>query len=612
MRTVGRTVVGELEMGPIQGRESTVRQDGVTLLEVLISIVLIAVMLAAASSGVVVLISSSNTANQEARANVMLTAFGDTLKALEYVECSKGSKAEVASAYNDLFDAYEDSLPVDDQLERPGKREEAQVEAVEWSSCDPGDPGTQELQIVVRSGDAERSATIVKRNPEFNDGLFAAFVDPDGPSPGDPANDANFARWTLNKPGDRFVAFDLDASLDANGGGVGSSPQARIVEYRWECGDPGNTVVLTAVPNSSSSQDVCEYAAPTSEAYIDYTIKLTVRDAQNRTDSERHSVRVFRESGQPPRPTALIKATCAGHPADQCAGGAAPLKVTFKGIATPAEGRIVEYRWNFNDPLSGGAANEVTTTTAAVEHTFQRGGTYAVTLTVVDEFGGEGEATLGVGGSSPVIVVTATGGEKPNPSFRWSPVPAAAPDAIVTFQYTGDPVTFYSWSFGDGGTSAAAAPQHTYAAAGNYIVTLTATNANGSATRSEIVQVGTYAPTSDLRATDASGCRLGFCDGYFYFAWTNGPASATDVITYQIEISHQSGICVGFNTEFRDVVAGPPGSFQTYAFRVPALSDVCINNTYRWRVRSMRQTGGQTAAWSPYSGYQSITVRRFT
>ena len=40
--------------------------------------------------------------------------------------------------------------------------------------------------------------------------------------------------------------------------------------------------------------------------------------------------------------------------------------------------------------------------------------------------------------------------------------------------------TTWSWNFGDGGTSTAQNPSHTYTTAGTYTVTLTATNAFGS------------------------------------------------------------------------------------------------------------------------------------
>ncbi len=59
----------------------------------------------------------------------------------------------------------------------------------------------------------------------------------------------------------------------------------------------------------------------------------------------------------------------------------------------------------------------------------------------------------------------------------------------------GDPITF-SWTFGDGGTSTAANPSHTYSANGSYTATLTVRDSTGkTATASMRITVGNTAPT---------------------------------------------------------------------------------------------------------------------
>lgn len=58
---------------------------------------------------------------------------------------------------------------------------------------------------------------------------------------------------------------------------------------------------------------------------------------------------------------------------------------------------------------------------------------------------------------------------------------AATNGLEVTFANTSSGATSYSWSFGDGGSSTDESPVHTYAAEGTYSVTLTASDAGGSA-----------------------------------------------------------------------------------------------------------------------------------
>ncbi len=83
----------------------------------------------------------------------------------------------------------------------------------------------------------------------------------------------------------------------------------------------------------------------------------------------------------------------------------------------------------------------------------------------------------------------------------------AVPEADFTFNDLGNgPVDFtdasfggaatsWSWDFGDGNTSMMQNPSHTYAAPGSYTVCLTSTNAAGSTTACQIVDV-VFAPTA--------------------------------------------------------------------------------------------------------------------
>ncbi|MEO1259168.1 MAG: PKD domain-containing protein [Bacteroidota bacterium] len=75
----------------------------------------------------------------------------------------------------------------------------------------------------------------------------------------------------------------------------------------------------------------------------------------------------------------------------------------------------------------------------------------------------------------------------------------------VAFTNSSSNATSYEWDFGDGNTSTEENPVHTYAADGNYTVTLTATNDCGSITTTQTVTVIT-APTAGFSSNVTTGC----------------------------------------------------------------------------------------------------------
>ncbi len=126
------------------------------------------------------------------------------------------------------------------------------------------------------------------------------------------------------------------------------------------------------------------------------------------------------------------------------------------------DGTIASYAWNFGDGSTSTQPNPT--------HTFAASGTYGVSLTVTDNDGATGTVTQ-------LVVVS---------------VPNQAPEAGFTFQVSGLDVAFtstatdpdgtiasYAWNFGDGTTSTAKDPSHTYANGAVRTVTLTVTDNQG-------------------------------------------------------------------------------------------------------------------------------------
>jgi PKD repeat protein len=97
------------------------------------------------------------------------------------------------------------------------------------------------------------------------------------------------------------------------------------------------------------------------------------------------------------------------------------------------------------------------------------------------------------------------GGTPPSASFTSSQA-AGSLTVAFTDTSTGSPA-IWSWDFGDGGTSTAQHPSHTYAAPGTYSVTLTASNAFGNSSRTVSVAVAatTVAPTAAFTSSQAAG-----------------------------------------------------------------------------------------------------------
>lgn len=98
----------------------------------------------------------------------------------------------------------------------------------------------------------------------------------------------------------------------------------------------------------------------------------------------------------------------------------------------------------------------------------------------------------------------------PTAQFVGVPTSGTAPLTVnFSDQSSGVPSpTSWSWNFGDGGTSTSQNPSHTYNSAGQYTVTLTATNSEGSdqMVRTNYITVAApQPPTADFSANTTSG-----------------------------------------------------------------------------------------------------------
>lgn len=164
----------------------------------------------------------------------------------------------------------------------------------------------------------------------------------------------------------------------------------------------------------------------------------------------------------------------ASFTADSVAG-VTPLQVQFRNTSG---GKFASSAWDFGD---GG-----TSTKEEPAHTYQRPGIYPVTLTIT---GACGTATL-----SDMVTVSdyVTACEPLTASFSAVPVVGVTPLEVQFANTSGGPYTGSLWEFGDGSTSTAENPTHTYDEAGVYTVTLTIASLCGPVTVSDTVAVSNY------------------------------------------------------------------------------------------------------------------------
>ncbi|MBD3297216.1 MAG: PKD domain-containing protein, partial [candidate division Zixibacteria bacterium] len=94
----------------------------------------------------------------------------------------------------------------------------------------------------------------------------------------------------------------------------------------------------------------------------------------------------------------------------------------------------------------------------------------------------------------------------PVAAFSGTPTSGCAPlDVTFTDESTGD-ITSWSWDFGDGGTSTAQNPSHTYNSAGTYTVALIVTGPGGSDTETKTDYITVSAPpTAEFSGSPTSG-----------------------------------------------------------------------------------------------------------
>ncbi len=131
-----------------------------------------------------------------------------------------------------------------------------------------------------------------------------------------------------------------------------------------------------------------------------------------------------------------------------------------------------------------------------------------------------GPCETGFNGETEDFLVTISGaGASTPPTAAFSAAPTSGcsiPHTVFFTDQSTDSPTAWSWDFGDGNTSTAQNPVHSYTTAGVYTVTLTASNSGGNDSTTETVRISSPINASISSQTNVS------CNG-----GSNGSATAT-------------------------------------------------------------------------------------
>jgi PKD repeat protein len=215
--------------------------------------------------------------------------------------------------------------------------------------------------------------------------------------------------------------------------------------WSWTFGDSGTSTAQNPSHNYTSAGD--------------YTVSLTATNSAG-SDTETKTNYISVSTPPPPAPVADFS----GSPTS----GDYPLTVSFSDLSTNSP---TSWSWNFGDSGTSTAENP--------SHQYTSAGDYTVSLTATNAGGSDTET------KTNYISVSTPPPPAPVADFSGSPTSGTAPLSVSFTDLSTNTPTSWSWNFGDSGTSTAQNPSHDYTSAGDYTVSLTATNAGGSDTETK-------------------------------------------------------------------------------------------------------------------------------
>ncbi len=311
-------------------------------------------------------------------------------------------------------------------------------------------------------------------------------LDPSAANQPPTANAGGPYNGTINKS----VSFNGSSSSDADGS---------IKTYSWNFGD-----------GSSGSGEMTTHSYTQTGTY-NLTLSVTDDAGDSATDTTKVTIGAGNQA-----PVARTSG-----PYSAMIGVAVQFDASS---STDADGSIASYSWSFGDGSMG--------TGVKPTHSYSSKGTYNVTLTVTDNDNAMDSVMTNVNinpaNQPPIADLGEAYSAKDGEAVMFDGSGSSDPDGSIVS---------YAWNFGDSATSTEMNPSHTYAAAGNYTVSLTVTDNQG------------------LTGTAMASVTIGSANMQAPVAQLNGPYSGSVAVPIDFNGSRSNdpdGTIVSYEWDFGD------------------------------------------------------------
>ena len=299
--------------------------------------------------------------------------------------------------------------------------------------------------------------------------------------------------------------------------------------------------------------------------------------------------------------------------------GKEPLAVVFNDTSS---GYPVSWSWSFGDGETSPEKDPA--------HTYTSAGTYTVSLAVTNPYG---ENT-----TTKTDYITVLPLEPPVAGFSANTTAGNIPLAVAFTDTSSGSPTAWSWTFGNGGTSAEKDPVYVYLTPGQFTVSLTVTNPDGSntTTKEQCISAGTpVLPVAEFTANQTTGnapLAVGFTDqstgspASWHWTFGDGATSAgqnpshtytnTGTYTVSLEVTNPDGSNTRTKPDYITVTSGtvpPVASFtgKPTCGKAPLtvrFNDISAGNPTAWSWDF--GDGTNTAEQNPVHVY--MTAGRYT